>query len=468
MVSPKAVFVLRAMNESPDISLVEKYNQPVPRYTSYPTVPFWDSSIDTLRWQQELSRQFEKHHQQGISLYIHLPFCESLCTYCGCNKKITTNHQVEVEYLNALIREWSLYRAFMKEPPLIREIHLGGGTPTFFSPARLEFLVNHILNQCEVHPDAAFSIEGHPNNTTVDHLETLARLGFRRISYGVQDHDPEVQRIINRIQPFETVQAAIENARHYGYQSVNVDLIYGLPRQTLESMERTILQTLELAPDRIAFYSYAHVPWTSKGQRLFDENDLPDADLKMQLYQLGKKLFGQAGYEDVGMDHFALPTDELFMVKERGALHRNFMGYTTQATGLLLGLGVSSISDIGTAYAQNEKVLQHYYDRIDREELAVARGYFLTETDQHFRQYILDISCRGTTRFRQDDLELLRQFSFPELSLLAGDGLVQFDEQQVELTPLGHHFVRNVCRAFDLHLLANIEGQSRPVYSKAI
>lgn len=468
MVRQAIVLVLRAMNPSPAFSLVEKYNQPVPRYTSYPTVPFWNSTIDTRQWQEELSHQFDTHNRDGISLYIHLPFCESLCTYCGCNKKITTNHHVEAEYLNALIREWSLYRAFMKEPPLIREIHLGGGTPTFFSPAHLQFLISHILRQCQVHPDAAFSLEGHPNNTTIEHLDTLATLGFRRISYGVQDHDPEVQRIINRIQPFETVKAAVDNARHFGYQSVNVDLIYGLPRQTLATMEKTIRQTLELSPDRIAFYSYAHVPWTSKGQRLFDESDLPDADLKMQLYQLGKKLFGEAGYEDVGMDHFALPTDELFEVKEEGTLHRNFMGYTTQTTGLLLGLGVSSISDIGTAYAQNEKVLQHYYDRIDREELAVMRGYFLSETDQHFRNYILDISCRGRTQFRSEDLELLEQFSFPELKELAADGLVRFSQEELFLTPLGHHFVRNVCRAFDLHLLANIDGQSRPLYSKAI
>ncbi|RYZ21341.1 MAG: coproporphyrinogen dehydrogenase, partial [Chitinophagaceae bacterium] len=284
--------------------LVRKYNQPLPRYTSYPTVPVWKEKIAVEEWKQIFTKKFsEQNHINGISLYIHLPFCESLCTYCGCNKKITTNHSVEEEYLLAIEKEWNLYRQLMKQTPVIRELHLGGGTPTFFSPKNLERLIGFITKNSIIHPRHEFSIEGHPNNTTTEHLEKLHKLGFQRISYGVQDNDAKVQRVINRIQPVENVRLATEEARLIGFTSVNYDLIYGLPFQTLESIERTINQVIELKPDRIAFYSYAHVPWTSKAQRLFDENDLPDAETKIQLYLKGKELLTKAGYEDIGMDH---------------------------------------------------------------------------------------------------------------------------------------------------------------------
>jgi oxygen-independent coproporphyrinogen III oxidase len=258
---------------------------PVPRYTSYPTVPFWNNSIEVADWKSMVTKQTAiANNTDGISLYIHLPFCEMLCTYCGCNKKITTNHSVEEEYMQAIIREWALYRELMDEKPLIRELHLGGGTPTFFSPENLTYLLGEILKEAIIHPQHEFSFEGHPNNTTREHLQALYNIGFRRVSYGVQDHNARVQRVINRIQPFENVKRAVENAREIGYTSINFDLIYGLPLQTKESIIETIRQSISLQPDRIAFYSYAHVPWTSKAQRLFDENDLPDANLKMELY----------------------------------------------------------------------------------------------------------------------------------------------------------------------------------------
>ena len=234
--------------------LVRKYNLPVPRYTSYPTVPYWNESLDRERWEENFRIKFgEENHVNGISLYIHLPFCESLCTYCGCNKKITTNHKVEDDYLLAIEKEWNLYRKLMKQTPVIRELHLGGGTPTFFSPRNLQRLIQMILKNSIVHPKHEFSIEGHPNNTTMEHLKMLYNQGFRRISYGVQDNDPEVQRVINRIQPFVNVQNATEMARSVGFTSVNFDLIYGLPLQTAESIERTINQVVTLRPDRIAF-----------------------------------------------------------------------------------------------------------------------------------------------------------------------------------------------------------------------
>jgi len=447
--------------------LVQKYNQPVPRYTSYPTVPFWNDSIPGDGWQQAFVDRFGAvNHVNGISLYIHLPFCESLCTYCGCNKKITTNHSVEEVYVNALLKEWSLYRKLMKQTPLIREIHLGGGTPSFFSPANLKKLVGTILGSAITYPRQQFSIEGHPNNTTPEHLDVLHKLGFQRISYGVQDLDPRVQHIINRMQPFEKVKSATENARAAGFTSVNFDLIYGLPLQTVDSITRTIEQVISLRPDRIAFYSYAHVPWTSRGQRLFDESHLPSVEEKMNLYLRGKELFQKAGYADIGMDHFALPSDELYLAREGGKLHRNFMGYTTQQTGLLLGLGVSSISDVGTAYAQNEKALHDYYAKINGGSLAVRKGYLLSDTDQRFRQYILDLSCRGRTIIEEVDLPVVMENSGAQLIELEEDGLIIRDGRSIILTSTGHYFIRNVCSAFDLYLKDS--GASQVRFSKAI
>ena len=449
--------------------LIRKYNRPVPRYTSYPTVPFWTEQMTPSKWKEDFELSFhEQNHINGISLYIHLPFCESLCTYCGCNKKITTNHKVEDEYLLAIEKEWKLYRKLMRQTPVIRELHLGGGTPTFFSPRNLQRLLQFILKGSIIHPQHEFSIEGHPNNTTSEHLKMLYSVGFRRISYGVQDNDPEVQRIINRIQPFENVQRATEEARKIGFTSVNFDLIYGLPLQTLESIERTINQVITLKPDRIAFYSYAHVPWTSKAQRLFNESHLPDAETKISLYLKGKELLLQNGYADIGMDHFALATDDLYKARESGRLHRNFMGYTTQSTGLLLGLGVSSISDAGNAFAQNNKTLHDYYAAINSGRLAIVRGYQLSEEDLSFRKYILDISCRAKTTFQPKDLPVLREYSFPRLTELADDGLIQWNEEEVSLTPEGHYFIRNVCSAFDLYLLRGHSEDHQKHFSKAV
>lgn len=452
------------------LDLLKKYNVPVPRYTSYPTVPFWKESIGVSDWLQLFQQQFQKENStEGISLYLHLPFCETLCTYCGCNKKITANHNVETPYLEAIIKEWEMYVSVMNERPVIRELHLGGGTPTFFSPKNLQSLVNHLFKHATIHPQHEFGFEGHPNNTTREHLQILYDLGFRRVSYGVQDHDPKVQRVINRIQPFQNVKMAVENARAVGYDSVNFDLIYGLPLQTQESIEKTILQSISLTPDRVAFYSYAHVPWTSRGQRLFDENDLPSADEKMKLYQIGKQLFTANGYTDIGMDHFAVSTDSLYKAWKEGWLHRNFMGYTTQKTNMLLGLGVSAISDAGIGFAQNHKALHDYYQSMDHNEFAVTKGYFLNEEDRAFRHYILNISCNAKTNFQPEHKELLQQYTFPELKKLQEDELIEFDETGLTVTGLGRNFIRNICKAFDLQLLRKeLSHDVQPLFSKAI
>ncbi|HEY0731781.1 MAG TPA: oxygen-independent coproporphyrinogen III oxidase, partial [Chitinophagaceae bacterium] len=334
------------------------------------------------------------------------------------------------------------------------------------SPKNLQRLVEYISKGSVIHPQREFSIEGHPNNTTAEHLKLLYKLGFRRISYGVQDNDPEVQRVINRIQPLENVKRATETARKIGFTSVNFDLIYGLPKQTLASIDRTIREVVELKPDRIAFYSYAHVPWTSKAQRLFDENDLPSAEDKVLMYLKGKEILMENGYQDIGMDHFALPHDELYKAWKEERLHRNFMGYTTQNTGLLLGLGVSSISDAGIAFAQNKKTIREYYAEINSGRLAVQKGYFLNEEDLAFRKYILDIACRGKTRFDPAHLSLLRTYSFPLLTALAEDGLVEWDEEGLSLTKQGHYFIRNIASAFDLHMQRSKPGLKQ--FSKAI
>jgi oxygen-independent coproporphyrinogen III oxidase len=452
-----------------DASLVQKYNLPVPRYTSYPTVPYWTEKIDKNAWVRHFQEHFEEENYiNGISLYLHLPFCESLCTYCGCNKKITTNHQVEEPYITALEREWNLYRKFMKQTPVIRELHLGGGTPTFFSPKNLKQLLVKLLGRGIIHPKHEFNVEGHPNNTTESHLDMLYGSGFRRISFGVQDTDPQVQRAINRIQPLERLQWATEQARSKGFSSINFDLIYGLPFQTLKSIENSTQEVLKLKPDRIAFYSYAHVPWTSKAQRLFSEKNLPSAELKIQLYLRGKELIQKAGYIDIGMDHFALSTDSLYKASISGMLHRNFMGYTTQHTNLLIGLGVSSISDIGIAYAQNAKSIHNYYGKINQGHLAIEKGFFLNKEDQSFQRYIQEIACQGSTTFREEDLPVLEEYSFPVIEQLRADGLVERTEDGISLTSEGHHFIRIVCSAFDLYLQRENSANKLPVFSKAI
>ena len=452
-----------------DFQLLQKYNVAIPRYTSYPTVPNWKEELDANEWENSFKHRFSIDNKaNGISLYLHLPFCESLCTYCGCNKKITTNHNVEDEYITAILKEWNRYRNLMNEPPVIREIHLGGGTPTFFAPENLKKLINSILENSVLHPQHDFSIEGHPNNTTREHLQTLYNLGFRRVSFGVQDLSDEVQRVINRYQPFSKVKEVTETAREIGFLSINFDLIYGLPLQTQANLEYTLLQCITLKPERVAFYSYAHVPWTSKGQRLFDENDLPSVDEKMKLYQLGKRLFSENGYYDIGMDHFSLPEDNLYQSFLEGKLHRNFMGYTTQKSAIMIGLGVSSISDTGYAFAQNAKILQEYYNRINAGESAVTKGYFLNEEDLCFKRYVLDISCKGKTTFKPEFRDLLEKYTIPELKKLEADELVVLTDTGVEATAKGRHFIRNICGAFDMYLLrSNLNAEDRK-FSRAI
>jgi oxygen-independent coproporphyrinogen-3 oxidase len=454
---------------TPDSILLNKYNVPVPRYTSYPTVPYWNESECSSNWPEVFQKSFEEaDSRKGISLYLHLPFCESLCTYCGCNKKITGNHNVEEAYIHAIHHEWQLYSGYMSNTPVIREIHLGGGTPTFFSPNNLRRLLLPILDEVTVHEKHDFSFEGHPNNTSVEHLQVLYELGFRRVSFGVQDHDPEVQRIINRVQPFENVQRGIENARRIGYSSVNFDLIYGLPRQTVQSIGKTIKETIALRPDRIAFYSYAHVPWTSKGQRLFDENDLPSANEKISMYSEGKTLLLNAGYHEIGMDHFAVSGDALFEAQRNGALYRNFMGYTVHNTDILLGLGVSAISSLPGAYTQNDKSLHNYYAGINEMRLPITKGHLLTQEDREFGDYIRNIICTSYTNWHPHNTAAISKYVLPALKALEADGLVEPGASFVRVTERGRNFIRNICSAFDLHMARRKIDANKKIFSTSV
>ncbi len=438
--------------------LISKYNVPAPRYTSYPTVPYWSKEpFDKNRWKQAVKGAFDATNStDGISLYIHLPFCESLCTYCGCNTRITKNHAVEDPYIAAVLKEWRSYREIFGDKPVIREIHLGGGTPTFFSPENLRKLIEGILENSAVHPTADFGFEGHPGNTTYEHLTTLYDLGFRRVSFGIQDFDPGVQFIINRIQSFEDVERVTKQAREIGYTSVNYDLVYGLPLQKRESLADTICKVGMLMPDRIAFYSYAHVPWVKPGQRRYNESHLPTPAEKRDLYELGQYMLTELGYHDIGMDHFALPNDTLYYAEQQKTLHRNFMGYTHQYTRLLVGLGVSSISDTWDAYAQNVKTVEEYLALISNNELPVVKGHFLTDEDMVIRRHILDIMCKGETCWNYH-----KQFSYAfdegieRMQQLADDELVNLDSWHLTVTPKGKRFLRNICMALDARLWAD-------------
>ena len=449
--------------------LTGKYNVAIPRYTSYPTLPYWDNNTFTIKsWVDSVKLSFDESNKaSGISLYIHLPFCENLCTYCGCNTRITKNHMVEEPYIAAVLKELKLYRSVFQDVPVIREIHLGGGTPTFFSADNLHKLIDGLLDDVHVHEKAEFSFEAHPANTTVDHLQILFDLGFRRLSLGIQDFDPKVQFIINRRQTFEQVLAVTLQARRIGYTSINYDLIYGLPLQSVDGLFNTMNMVGGLKPDRIAFYSYAHVPWIKPGQRRFTEADLPDADMKVELYELGRCLLASFGYLEIGMDHFALPGDELLEASRCGELHRNFMGYTHQHTQLLIGLGVSSISDSWYGYAQNVKTVEEYLALTDAGELALMKGHLLSEEDLILRRHILDIMCKGKTLWNRHQKPCDAVFEGLErLQPLAEDGLIELKPWGLQVTPMGKRFLRNICVAMDARLWG--DKPSTQLFSMAI
>ncbi|NAY92718.1 oxygen-independent coproporphyrinogen III oxidase [Muricauda sp. JGD-17] len=435
--------------------LVQKYNVPGPRYTSYPTVPYWDlENFSGKLWKSTVLKAFQESPDDGISLYIHLPFCESMCTFCGCHKRITKRHELELPYIKSVLKEWKIYCELLDARPVIKELHLGGGTPTFFSPEHLKLLVKGILQLGKKTDDADFSFEGHPNNTTRAHLKALYDVGFRRVCYGVQDYNDTVQKAINRIQPFENVKKVTDWAREIGYTSVGHDIIYGLPFQTVSHVEKTMEMTQVLKPDRIAFYSYAHVPWLKgNGQRGYKESDLPTTEAKKQQYELGKKMLTSFGYKDVGMDHFAVASDDLYKALTKGTLHRNFMGYTPSKTKLMIGLGVSSISDSWYGFAQNVKSVEEYEHLVSHGVIPIFRGHILNAEDQLIRKHILNIMCQFETSWVNSESEIIDfQKIIENLLEMESDGLVTVGPNHIKVTEKGRPFVRNISMAFDLKL----------------
>lgn len=454
------------MNETELKTLLRRYDVALPRYTSYPAVPFWNhASLNRQIWTAAVRERLAAE-DRTLCLYIHLPFCEELCTYCACNKHITKNHAVETPYLESVLREWEMYLQIFDAKPVIKEIHLGGGTPTFFSPQNLQRLILGIMRHAEQADEHEFSVELHPNYTSEAHLKVLRKLGFNRVSLGVQDFDPRVQYIINRPQTFEQTARVVEWARALGYEGINVDLVYGLPHQTLRSIETTVGLLSALKPDRIAFYSYAHVPWKSKGQRRYTDNEVPQAEEKIAMYSLGNRLLTDMGYEPIGMDHFALPSDKLFAAYRNGKLHRNFMGYTTTNHKLVIGLGASAIGDTWTAFAQNEKTVDAYRKALAEGQLPIAGGHLLSEEDLRIRRHILNLMCTDRTYFAPEEFdEDFREHMRTRLAALAADGLITLTDNTVEVQPCGKLLVRHVCAAFDAYLYRNRKERQ---FSKAI
>jgi oxygen-independent coproporphyrinogen-3 oxidase len=444
--------------------LFAKYDVPAPRYTSYPTVPFWTDSPTTDQWIDHLQNAFTSEAATW-SLYFHLPFCESLCTFCACNTVITRDHGREEGYVDLLSAEWNLYLGrvpALTERPLLG-VHLGGGTPTFFAKENLERILKPILSKTKIDRGRfEASVEVHPGHTTREQLEMLYGLGFTRISIGVQDFDPEVQRLVNRHQPYEVTKSVTDTARELGYTSVNYDLIYGLPRQNPDRFSATVQKTVELRPDRIALYSFARVPWIKPAQRSYKDEDLPVAGEKRALYELARELLETAGYVEIGMDHFALPHDGMAQAQRQGTLHRNFQGYTETRTTVLLGLGVSAISETPTCFHQNEKAFPIYERRVHGGEIPTLRGHLLTEEDQQLREQILQFMTKFRVRLTGNEAEDARGFLRPMID----DGLVAIVNDALELTEKGTPFLRNACMFFDRRLRS--QDQRPQVFSQAL
>lgn len=453
--------------------LLRRHDVAGPRYTSYPTA---DRFVEAFG-PDDYARALQQRRSGAaalvlpLSLYVHVPFCESLCYYCACNKIITKHHNRATEYLRYLSREVDLHAAQLGTGQTVTQLHLGGGTPTFLSDAELRELMAMLRRSFNLAPGGEYSIEIDPRTIDASRLDTLAELGFNRLSFGVQDFDPAVQKAVHRVQPAEQVFALVQAARERGFDSVNVDLIYGLPQQTPESFERTLNQVCELRPDRIALYAYAHLPERFKPQRRIATAELPGAAAKVSMLSNAISRFMGAGYVYVGMDHFALPNDALAVAKRQGRLHRNFQGYSTQPDCDLIGLGVSSIGRIGATYSQNAKTLEEYYDAIDHGRFAVVRGLALSRDDLVRRGVIMALMCQGQVLFESINLAYLIDFHSyfaPELDAvqeLAEQGLVTVDDSGIQVTSKGWFFVRAVAMVFDRYLQAD---RNRARFSKII
>lgn len=451
--------------------LLEKYNIPGPRYTSYPTAPEWKDDFGPGDMEKMLEQSNAGPHPRPVSLYMHLPFCDSLCLFCGCNVVIQKDHSKAQSYLDRLKWEVDAMSRHLDRARPVLQFHWGGGTPTYMAPEQLEDLFSWTRERFSFAPNAEIGVEVDPRVTTQEHVRTLRRLGFNRISMGVQDFNPEVQKTIHRIQPYELTERLVAQCRAAGFDSINIDLIYGLPHQTGESFAETVDSVIGINPDRIAMFSYAHVPWLKKQQGAFAKY-IPDGSDKFKIFRSGVEHFTAAGYDYIGFDHFARPNDELCVAQRERTLHRNFQGYTTKAGADLFGLGVSSISGVDRVYAQNFRDVDSYYAAIDQKQLATMRGMRLSEDDIIRRTVISKILCHCVLHKAEIEAEFNISFDRyfaeeqPRLRELAEDGLLELAEGTIAVTLLGRIFIRVVGMAFDKYLRQ--KKDTRPLFSKTL
>lgn len=440
-----------------DAEMLKKYDSFGPRYTSYPTAVKFTPEFDRQEYHKAIEQC--KNSEEPLSLYFHIPFCESLCFYCACNKIITHTHNRAIPYLERLHKEVRMQAELVGNQRQVNQLHFGGGTPTFLSDEQLSELMKVTEQHFSFSPveEREFSIEVDPRAVRENTIASLRDFGFNRISLGVQDFDEQVQKSVNRIQPIEMTQAVIDAARRSGYQSVSLDLIYGLPHQTVESFSRTLDTVIEMRPERLAVYSYAHLPHRVKAQTLIKSEDLPDAVTKLGLLELTINRLQAAGYVYIGMDHFALPTDELVLAMENGSLQRNFQGYSTRADTDMIAMGVTAIGKINNCYSQNERFEKAYFDAIDSGQLAIFQGYRLSKDDELRRDVIQALMCQGVLEFRaieeKHGIEFLSYFAdeLTRLAPLAEDNLLQFDDTQVVVKSLGRLLLRNIAMIFDIY-----------------
>ncbi len=458
----------------PDAALLAKYDKPGPRYTSYPTADRFVEAYGAADYQQALTLRGSalSAAPTPLSLYVHIPFCQSLCYYCACNKIITKQQSRSIAYLDLLKQEVKMHAAALgSHKAAVSQVHFGGGTPTFLTDAQLTDLWAALQASFNLLPDGEYAIEIDPRTVTHERLAHLAQMGFNRLSFGVQDFDPAVQKAVHRVQSFEQVESLMASARSLGFESINLDLIYGLPLQSTETLVRTLAQVNSLRPERIALYSYAHLPQRFKPQRRIDDHKLPAASEKLAMFNLALQTLHEQGYDYIGMDHFALPSDSLAVAKRQGRLHRNFQGYSTQADCDLIGLGVSAIGKVGRHYCQNAKTMEEYADAIAQGELPIVRGMVLSHDDLLRRAIIMAIMCQGRLDFEAVGLAWLLNFreafadELARLRELEADGLLLFDEDGFCLTAQGWLMVRAVAMVFDKYCQSEL---LRARYSKII
>jgi oxygen-independent coproporphyrinogen-3 oxidase len=434
------------------LDLLERYREPAPRYTSYPAVMHWRNPPAHDAWAGDLAATLGRPEAR-LSLYVHIPFCQSLCSFCGCNVRIVRNHALAEPYVDTLLREFALYRARLPGVPLrLGELHLGGGTPTFLPPAALDRLLDGLLAHCTLAPGADLAIEADPRNTTREHLLVLRRHGFGRLSLGVQDFDPRVQEIVNRVHDADTVRRVVDMSRDVGIGSVSFDLIHGLPLQTPESLSHTFHAVAQMRPDRISFLPYAHVPWIKSSQRQYTEADLPESAARAQLFSMGRERMDAQGMVEIGMDQYARPGDSLCIALAERSLHRNFMGFTASHTHALIGLGVSALGHGSAHYAQNEKNLQQYETRLAAGELPLQRGHAMSPDDLRIRKHLWNLLCASTTQVTAAERELSWwHLATQRLMAARRDGLVDLGTDQISVTATGRTFLRQICAALDPH-----------------